>query len=422
MNYLNKFGFLLLILFLGITPFHFYSDNFGIFYLYREMMAIVFIFLLLINLYDAGPILIKPRKEVWYLILFPCLLLVSALYDPMVLLYKEQYYMGGGGVANISQVDVDPRIYILRNAFIFLPMTLYIAVRGLSEKEISYIALFSVIVAPFSVLAYLLDLIESTNFSIFLLGEVQERGRGLIAYNSYVPYLSFPVVSGMYLLSSKNSLAIKMMVLASISIVCIFIFLSSSRQTILFIVLAIIAFVLMGSSKASFKRIFMFSLAALAIYFSYLYIMADFILDEALIEKYQYGENTRFKIIFDGISRMEFYQYFIGAGLSSVIDSGPHNDYIRWTQRVGVFFMVIAFLPYYMIGFKCLGKLLQDRNDLLSLYFGFGASFVIYHSIFGYPREDAFQAIWGYLGIALWLGYSKFLEKKDLLDKRNRTV
>ena len=419
MSYLNKFGLFLLIFFLGITPFHFYSENFGIFYLYREMMAVMFVLLLLINLYHAGPIPIKPRKEVWYLILFPCLLLVSALYDPMQLLYKEQYYMGDGGVADISQVDVDPRIYVLRNALIFLPMTLYIAVRGLSEKEILLIALFSVLVAPFSVLAYLLDLLDSNTFSIFLLGEVNEAGRGIIAYNSYVPYLSFPVISGLYLLSGKNSLAIKMIVFASISIVSIFIFLSSSRQTILFIILAIVTFVVMGSSKASFKRIFMFSLAGLAIYFSYLYIMADYTLDKELIEKYQYGENTRFNVIFDGIRRIEFYQYLTGAGLSSVIDSGPHNDYVRWTQRVGILFMIIAFTPYYMVGFKCLGKLLKDKNDLLSLYFGFGVSFVIYHSVFGYPREDAYQAIWCYLGIAMWLGYSTFLEQKNISNKRS---
>ncbi|MDC0586994.1 hypothetical protein OAP06_04520 [Gammaproteobacteria bacterium] len=417
MNYLNKFGFILLILFSSIIPFHFYSENFGIFYLYREMMAAIFLLLLLINLYGAGPIPIRPRKEVFYLMLFPFLLLLSAIYDPMELLYKEQYYMGGGSVSDISQINVDPRIYILRNAVIYLPMTFYIAVRGLSEKEISQIALFSVLVAPFSVLGYLLDLLESGTFSIFLLGEMTEKGRGLIAYNSYVPYLSFPVISGMYLLSSKNSLATKIMVLASISIVSIFIFLSSSRQTILFIVIGIVTFVLVGSSKANLKRVFMFSLSALAIYLSFLYIMADYKLDEALLEKYQYGENSRFAVIFDGILRLEFYQYLIGAGLSSVIDSGPHNDYVRWTQRVGIFFMIIAFIPYYMIGFKCLGRVLKNRNDLLSLYFGFGVAFVIYHSVFGYPREDAFQAIWCYLGIAMSLGYSTYLKQRELLNK-----
>ena len=75
--------------------------------------------------------------------------------------------------------------------------------------------------------------------------------------------------------------------------------------------------------------------------------------------------------------------------------------------------MIISFIPYYMVGIKCLKNLFRDKNDLLSLYFGFAVSFVIYHSLFGYPREDAFQAIWCYLGISLWLGYQTFQERKN---------
>ena len=415
MKYINIFGFLLLLLFLSITPFHFYSEYFGIFSLYREMMALIFLILLLVNLYAAGPISINPRKEIWYLILFPILLMISAIYDPMVMLYREQNYMGGAGVSDITNFEVDPRVYILRNAIIYLPMTFYIASRGLSEKEIQQIAFISVFIAPFSVLAYLLHILESTNFSIFLLGEVAEKGSGIIAYNSYVPYLTFPVISGMYLLSNSSSLVKKIIIIGSLSVVSIFIFLSSSRQSLLFMIIAISAFMVFGNAKASLKRTLYFSLAALVIYLSYTYIMLDYDLEDGLVEKYQYGENSRFAVMYDGITRMEPYQFFTGAGLSSIISSGPHNDYIRWTQRVGILFMIIAFIPYYMVGIKCLKNIFRDKNDLLSLYFGFAVSFVIYHSVFGYPREDAFQAIWCYLGISLWLGYQTFQERKNLI-------
>ena len=414
MKHLNDFGLLLLMLALTITPFHFHSENFGIFSLYREMIALVFLLLFFCNLYAQGSISINPRKELFFLALFPVLLIISTIYDPMEMLYKEQNYMGNAGVSDITNFEVDPRIYIIRNAFIFLPMTFYIALRGLNEKEIQQIAFVSVLIAPFSVLAYILHILESTNFSIFLLGELAEGGRGLIAYNSYVPYLTFPVISGMYLLSGSTNLFKRIIILGSLSIVTIFIFLSSSRQSLLFIFIAIAAFMFIGNTKASFKRAFYFSFAALVIYFSYTFIMADFTLDERLVEKYQYGENTRFSVMYDGITRMEPYQFLTGAGLSSIISSGPHNDYIRWTQRVGILFMLIAFIPYYMIGFKSLWKLLRNKNDLLSLYFGFAVSFVIYHSVFGYPREDAFQAIWCYLGISLWLGYDTYRSKEIL--------
>ena len=44
----------------------------------------------------------------------------------------------------------------------------------------------------------------SKELSVFLLGEMSEKSGIAIEYNSYVPYLSFPVISGIYLLLGKT--------------------------------------------------------------------------------------------------------------------------------------------------------------------------------------------------------------------------
>ena len=73
----------------------------------------------------------------------------------MIILYDD-----GTSVANITNdlVNIDPRIYVLRNALLYLPMILYFSIRGITDKEIQKIAIISIAAAPFSILFYLLKL------------------------------------------------------------------------------------------------------------------------------------------------------------------------------------------------------------------------------------------------------------------------
>jgi hypothetical protein len=36
--------------------------------------------------------------------------------------------------------------------------------------------------------------------------------------------------------------------------------------------------------------------------------------------------------------------------------------------------------------------------------------------MFGYPREDAYQSIWCFLGVAMWLGHLNFNRRKRMMD------
>ena len=181
MFYLNKIGLYLLYLLLIIIPFHFAAGDYGVPMFYREIIGISFLLLLLVNLYQERYLDFKIRKELLFLILGPVLLIFSALYDPMIILYSD-----GTSVNDITSesIDIDPRLYVLRNAILYLPMILYFSRRGMSKKEIEHIAIISVAVAPLSILVYVFTILKSGYFSIFLLGEMSEKAGIGIEYNS----------------------------------------------------------------------------------------------------------------------------------------------------------------------------------------------------------------------------------------------
>jgi hypothetical protein len=402
---LNKIGIYGLYCLLIMVPHHFYFSTITAFVYYREFMAVFFLALLFMHLAYERFIDYRIRKEIFYLLLFPVLLCVAAIYDPLINLYQESY--GLETMISSVSMQIDPRVYILRNAILYLPLVLYFSNRGISNQELKDLASISVLVAPFSIVFYLLSVYEQGNFSLFLLGEMAEQGGANIQYNSYVPYLTFPFISAIYLLSLRDSKVLKVLSLASISIMAVFIFLSSSRQSMLLIILASFLFALYdGSGKL--KKLFIYSSSALLILLTFYYLTSDYELDEALINKYQSGaETSRILILVNGFKLLKLHEFLTGAGLSSVLVSGPHNDYLRWTQRVGFVLMVISFLPYFIGIFRCGLRVLKEKIKIHYIYLSLLLFFLLYHSIFGYPREDAYQSLFSFLGLALWLGYQK---------------
>jgi len=400
---LNKFGFYLLLLLLSMIPFHFAINEFISLRYYREIIGVLFSILLLVNLFHQQYISLKVRKEIFFLVLFPILLTAAFFYDPGVKLYPNDSLLAATEVINI-----DPRIYILRNSFLFLPMILYLAVRGISKEEIRNIAIVSVAIAPFSILVFLLSLFKTGGLSIFLLAEVAQNPFIFSEYNTYVPYLSFPFISGIYLLSDKNSSLLKSLTLISIAIITIFIFLSSSRQTLLFIAIALFLYLIFDKAKNT-KKIILFSVGTLFIFIAYQWIMSGYEINNLLVNKYSEGfKTTRLRVMLDGLQRMDPFHYLMGSGLTSVVNSGPHNDYIRWVQRVGLLFMIIAFIPYFLASYKCFIRLRQrEANQVIFMYIWLAIFFILYHSLFGHPREDVYESVWSFLGIAIWLAYTK---------------
>ena len=414
----NYLGFYTLILLISLVPFHFLVSKVGFMVFYREIIGAIFLFLLLISLIHTGHLNLRIRSELFYLILFPLLLCMAAIYDPMINLYEDNW--GLATIASTFEGEADPRIYVLRNAFLFLPMVLYFALRGLQDYEIERIAFVIVSVAPFSIIFYLYSVFESGNLSIFLLGDMAKFGGANIAYNSYVPYLTFPFISAIYLISRSNSLIIKSVSLASIGVMSIFIFLSSSRQSMLFIMFAFFIFLIFDRSNF-YKRIIFYSSIVLSIAVLFYFVLLDVEINENLISKYQSGtETSRGQILLNGLNLLRLHEFFTGAGLTSVLNSGPHNDYLRWTQRVGLIFMIISFLPFFIGLTRSWINVLSQKSKQIYIFISLSLFFTVYHSLFGYPREDAHQALFCFLGITIYLGHQKYKEKEyssnDLLQ------
>ena len=172
----------------------------------------------------------------------------------------------------------------------------------------------------------------------------------------------------------------------------------------------------LDKSNKNLKKIALFSFIGLCVFSFYSFVMSGYELNTQLVDKYTGGRNYRFIAMANGLDLLSPYHYITGAGLTSVIVSGPHNDYIRWTQRVGLFYMIILFYPYFSAAFKCFISTLRERSDLIIFYIGISIFFIIYHSVFGYPREDVYQSVWAYLGITMWLGYTN-QEKIIIFDK-----
>jgi hypothetical protein len=134
---------------------------------------------------------------------------------------------------------------------------------------------------------------------------------------------------------------------------------------------------------------------------------SDFIDKYSSAQSFVAGSTTsgRVATIRDGLLMLAPVQWISGAGLTSVMDSGPHNDYVRWAQRVGIPLMMFGFMPF-ILAFRhsWRQRALDPSNSVLHVFLAMAVGFTLVHSLFGYPREDANQAVAVYLSLALWCG------------------
>lgn len=429
-NSYDEVGLYMLFTLLILNPFHFLL--FDKFVFYRELFAFIFLVLgsmKIYSFYSHQSLFIKScffSKELFFISLFSVLLMLFALMDPGINLYDID---NSGTSLHLNTVN--PAIYVLRNAFIYLPMVLYFSLRGLNENEIKRIAFITVIVAPFSILFYIYHEKMATITTLILLVKLYGYK---FNYNSYIPYLTFPLLASIYLLFTDSSRIIKLVSFTVLVILTYYILLSFSRQSVLFIVLFGVIFILAGRGISLLKKMMFLIIYLLFIiipaqqltqcsdikYFIERYSISLLSLNSATISKpssFSSSDHTsevtyptsRIEIAKYGISLLKPSEFITGAGLTSVINSGPHNDYIRWMQRVGILVMIIGFLPFFIVGWRsfCCSLLLKENS--LFIFLGLSAGFTIYHSIFGYPREDAYQSIYCFLSLAMWLGINKEL-------------
>jgi hypothetical protein len=405
---LDMVGLLALVLLFTGNAFHFEIHETYSFY--REQFGILFLVLsfwyLLIRARALGLNSLRMNRALFFLLLFPFMLIIWSSVDPGVPLYGEA---GMGGTTDKLGASVGFTLYVLRNALLYLPMVLYVYLRGLNRQEIRIIALAVILVAPFSISAYLESEEIATLATMGLLGETGGVG---VAYNTYVPFLTFSALCGIYLLFSRTNFFIKLIVLLCLAIVVIFCLLSTSRQSVLYIIATLGTFLCLTNQGSRSKgRWLNLAFVLLISLVAFNYIIEGYDLGDKFLDRFGHvdgfidDDGGRLDMAIKGLLMLNPLQWFTGAGLTSIINSGPHNDYVRWSQRVGIPLMAIGFMPF-IIAFRASFRmaLLSRTENTLAIFITLAVGFTLFHSFFGYPREDANQALAVYLGLAIWFG------------------
>jgi len=411
---LNTVGLFLVLLLMMSVLIH--KEVAKVFVFYREIFSLIFIALLLrkgISKIFHAVLNKKVIAEIFLLALFPLIIITSALFDPMVNLYGDALSTGVTAYGG----NVNPTLYVIRNAVLYLPMVFYIAVRGLSISDINKIAGVAAIFAPISIIIFMAQL---SNFSVVDEFVEMVTGRNRIEYNTFVPCFTISVLSIVYLIElpfQKFKLLIKLSLMAILVFLMFFIFYSTSRQALLLALIYIVLFLSKSISLSSTKNFFYYMVIIFACYFAYEWVTQNIGENDRLTERLGDGLTTspRIQAVIDGFAKLDTIGLFSGAGLTSVLVSGPHSDYIRWIQRVGLIFTFISFYPYFSATLKSFATYLYKKESVYLYIFGINL-FIIYNSIFGYPREDAYQSMFCFLGISMWLGHVNYNTRNKIVD------
>ena len=411
---LNTLGLYLVLLNMMLVLIH--QEVAKVFVLYRELFSLIFVALLLWQGFSKISHSLLNKKvvvEFFLLALFPLLIVSMGLVDPMVNLYGDPL----SDAVSAYGGSVNPILYVFRNAVLYLPMVFYIAVRGLSTSDINKIAGVAVFFAPISIIVYMSQLSNLSTVDEFVR---MISGTNQIEYNSFVPCFTISVLSAVYLIGihfRKFKLLIKLSLAGVIVFTMFFIIYSTSRQALLLAIIYMVVFLDKSLFKNFLKNIFYFVLIIFVLFFSYEWVNPTIGENFRLTERLGEGltQSPRTKMIIDGIGMLDITRFFTGAGLTSVLVSGPHNDYVRWIQRVGFILTFISFYPYLSAMIKSFVTCLYKKESVYLFIFGANL-FIIYNSIFGYPREDAYQSLWCFLAIAMWFGHINFNRRKKIMD------
>lgn len=417
---INTLGLNLVLILIMLVLIH--KQIASLFVYYREIFALTFMILILYQTSSNSFRFMRNKKfftEIFLLILFPLIIIIFALIDPGARLYNDTLDIA----VKSFDGNINPSLYILRNAVIYLPMLFYIAIRGLSVSDINKIASVIAFFAPISIVVYLTNLSDPS--PVFEFGEFL-RGKLQIEYNTFVTVFSLSVLSMIYLVdfNHKNySLFKKFIMLSVTTLILLFIFYSTSRQALFLTLFYIVLFMPRMFSFLWLKNSLFYITALISIFLIYDWVSTNYGENLRLISRFTDTATTssRIEIMLNGFEKIKFLEYFTGVGLTSVLVSGPHNDFIRWTQRIGLIFMFISFYPFLSAMIKSFFEIFYHKKDKVRLYIFCINLFIIYNSLFGYPREDVYQSLFCFLGVGIWLGYSNYNLKKKLQMQESQT-
>ena len=399
---IHRSGYLLLLALFAALPFHAAVSERFVYYREAAAAGFFIMWLMLVGGRSRDVLTMGISREMIVFIAFPCWLILMAAFDPGIDLY------GDGRTSTILEgAAVGPTVYVLRNALLYVPLVLYLAVRGLSVKEVRLLSLLIVLAAPFAVLDFLQrGEVVADNQLWNSVGTIAASGGAGLAYNTFVPYLTFPALAAIYLVFSDRRLTVRFACLAILTGLSIYILFSTSRQSLLFIAISALLFIVGTGTRGLPIRVA--TLAGVCVVGALLLnvVAQEFYVSDKVIERFGSAgglvETPRWTIAKTGLALLDPLDFLTGAGIGSVVFSGPHNDYIRWIQRVGIIIAALGFYPYFRAALRSFKRPSGYDRTPLAVFVTMAVGFTLFHSIFGYPRDDAYQAPYAYLGIGLW--------------------
>ena len=394
MNNIHKILFFILVI---SIQFHFIIINY--FPLYRDVISGFYFLLVFIDLIKGKNFILKLDFLTSYL--------VFVFFVTFLWFFDTNYRLYGSDISietatsNVSENLVGT--YILRNVVLYLPIIFYYYVNkgSLKFRFITMVFFIFLFLLPFSMYFYTESVFQvPLNFDSFLL-----FGQQFIPFNTYVPFLAFPFILSLSFFFKTSCWSYRIFYLLLIFLIFFYSFISSSRQSIIFIF--IVLFYMFIIKYKFYSLLFFGFIIFFSVFFSGL-ILENLEINRNVIDKFLNGEekilnSSRWDKISYGFSLLKPFEYFVGAGLSSVPDGGPHNDFVRWIQRTGLVVGIYSFFPFFLL-FLNLIRIKRNENPFLFDLIFCSILFIFYTSLFGYPREDVWQAFFVFLGPIIYYG------------------
>lgn len=331
-------------------------------------------------------------------------------------------WLAGIYASAVSKGNVYSNSIILKTYLEPVAILPLIMARGLSIKELNGLLTGFVLLTPLGVmLAYrnydVLSVAEAVDFA--------REGRGL-AYNTFVPYVTFGVFSGIYLSVQVKHKVLRAFVVLASGGLGLFILGSPSRQSFLFLVLG--AAVFLAAVRQRFGPLFILVCIGVGITLALRELdMLDRSVQRFLSsDSYESIRTELWRMGIDYIGHFE--EWIVGVSFTTdpVRDVAPHNNYIFSVIRMGLIGAVLMFLPHMMSLIRALGLAVRNWTEPwfdrgLFAYAAVSLLFTLFHSVFGYPHLDVCSAPVVWFGLCISVCFQRETLVGMLRDRVSRS-
>ncbi|MBN1461907.1 MAG: hypothetical protein JXA57_20445 [Armatimonadetes bacterium] len=299
--------------------------------------------------------------------------------------------------------DPSSSMYELRQISFSIPLAFLLVIRRTTIAEYTTMLRFLVLLAPMAIARHYAD-VGLESLADWTANTDSRYGT---AYNTFVPFTTFPALAGLYLLTISRRL-VEYIVYGVVTLVILgFIFVNPSRQSVYFVIVSVAVIVLSakGLGRLLKSGLVILCLATLIVELNFGgFVVARFFSEESL-------ETRRVALMMAEIDGIDGLEWVWGRGLGLTLQDGnPHNNYVFTVMRVGVIGALLLFGPFIVAFVDAISLPLRRRGRVLfdrryGALVAVGLLFTLYHSFFGYPHLDTLNGPIAWLGLAMWIGF-----------------